>query len=398
MGLLPGRFTPRVQEALTRLGSKLPYREAAAEVEAFWGVQVSAATVQRQTGLHGATAVALEADQVAQLQAGAAPPMAGPERLALSVDGALVQLTTGEWREVKMLSLGRFDPQWHAGRRQVETRLSEVSYFARLAPAAAFEEQSLAEWHRRGGSQARRVVALADGALWIQSLIDYHRPDAIRVLDFAHAAGYLGAVARAVYGEGTPAAQAWFQAARRRLLYKPPQQTLRQLAFLRQQQADDSAAAETIEVAFHYLNRRQTMIDYPHFRRCGYPVGSGSVESAHKVVMQRRMKQAGMRWRAENVNPMLALRLLSCNGRWSDGWAAIAAECRRQRRQRRLARALLPLPPSALPLTLSSVAVGPAPAAPNPPERTGPWKPAPDHPWRLSLWPAPRSRSSCAPN
>jgi hypothetical protein len=41
------------------------------------------------------------------------------------------------------------------------------------------------------------------------------------------------------------------------------------------------------------------MIRYASFRAQGSPIGSGSVESANKLVVQSRMKQAGMRLRAE---------------------------------------------------------------------------------------------------
>jgi hypothetical protein len=54
---------------------------------------------------------------------------------------------------------------------------------------------------------------------------------------------------------------------------------------------------------------REEMIDYPHFRQQGIPIGSGIVESGNNVVMQRRMKLAGMRWAGGNLNPMLALRV-----------------------------------------------------------------------------------------
>ena len=43
-----------------------------------------------------------------------------------------------------------------------------------------------------------------------------------------------------------------------------------------------------------YLQQRLAMMDYPYFQRRGYPIGSGSVESAHKQVVQRRLKGAGI--------------------------------------------------------------------------------------------------------
>ena len=60
------------------------------------------------------------------------------------------------------------------------------------------------------------------------------------------------------------------------------------------------------------------------------------VESGHKVVMQRRMKQAGMRWADENLNPMLALRMALCNKRWAASWQAIRAHCQAVKQARRL--------------------------------------------------------------
>ncbi|GAC1392859.1 MAG: hypothetical protein NVS4B11_33750 [Ktedonobacteraceae bacterium] len=36
--------------------------------------------------------------------------------------------------------------------------------------------------------------------------------------------------------------------------------------------------------------------------------------------MQAWLKGAGMHWKLENVNPMLALRMNLCNERWQEGW------------------------------------------------------------------------------
>ncbi len=84
------------------------------------------------------------------------------------------------------------------------------------------------------------------------------------------------------------------------------------------------------------------MTRYASFRAQGYPIGSGSVESANKVVVQSRMKQAGMRWGPSHVNAMLAMRNLACNDRWTEGWAAIRGMWRQQERATRAQRAVHP--------------------------------------------------------
>lgn len=103
------------------------------------------------------------------------------------------------------------------------------------------------------------------------------------------------------------------------------------------------------------------------------------------------MKQAGMRWADANIDPMLALRNLVCNGRWSPGWKQIVTfhwqqrhqELREQARRQRL---------SVSPITFDSVKVSPTVQKednPSPPPQKSkePYRPAPDHPWRRNIWP-----------
>ena len=69
-----------------------------------------------------------------------------------------------------------------------------------------------------------------------------------------------------------------------------------------------------------YLQNRRELMDYPTYRASGWPIGSGSVESSHKLVVQARLKGPGMHWKPEHINPMLALRLALLNERWSESW------------------------------------------------------------------------------
>src|SRR2546430_1862605 len=68
---------------------------------------------------------------------------------------------------------------------------------------------------------------------------------------------------------------------------------------------------------------------YPTFRSPGWPIGSGSVESATKLVVEVRLKGAGMPWSRASVNPLLALRNALCNERWAEAWQQSAAQIRR---------------------------------------------------------------------
>jgi hypothetical protein len=78
-------------------------------------------------------------------------------------------------------------------------------------------------------------------------------------------------------------------------------------------------------------------MQYPTYQQAGWPIGSGSVESANKLVVEARLKGAGMRWKRQNVNPMLLLRNAVCNGRWKQTWASARAHQQGQRVQQRQA-------------------------------------------------------------
>jgi hypothetical protein len=160
-------------------------------------------------------------------------------------------------------------------------------------------------------------------------------------------------------------------------------------------------AVEPLEKGLYYLRERREMIRYARFRAQGYPIGSGSVESANKLVVQSRMKGAGMRWEPSHVNPLLAMRNLACNDRWTQGWKTIRQTWRNNEMARRAQRAVQPssagelavsLSPTAFPLPEppasreSKLAVltptkQPSDAPPDP----RPVRPAPTHPWRRPL-------------
>ena len=61
-------------------------------------------------------------------------------------------------------------------------------------------------------------------------------------------------------------------------------------------------------------------MQYPLYQAAVWPISSGMVESAHKRVLQARLKGAGMQWADHNVNAMLALRTMIDNVRWEQEW------------------------------------------------------------------------------
>jgi hypothetical protein len=139
-------------------------------------------------------------------------------------------------------------------------------------------------------------------------------------------------------------------------------------------------AASLISDCLRYLGTRLEQIQYASFAAHGYPLGSGSVESANTVLVEARLKGSGMRWARPNVNRVLVLRCLERNGRWGEGWAEIWPAVRHRHRPCRLRQAL-PAPP---PPATRARAAPPDPPRPPRPKTIVNGRPTADHPWRRS--------------
>lgn len=386
--LQPGRLTPRQQEHLTHLAVWMPFERAAQMLEALLGVQVSEPTVRRGTLRAGTlyeTRQTVQSQQPAQAEPAATPC----EQQVISTDGAYVPLVKGEWAEVRTVAIGEVKQKTCTqGQREVHTCL--LSYFSRMTDAETFGDLAEVEMRRRGVSQAKAVCAVTDGADWIQGFIDLHRSDAVRILDFPHAAEHLNLLIEALQHAGVTLPVDAFDRSLHILKHRGPGLLLRWYdrlpASLRE--------LESVQKQMQYFRKRLSLMQYPQYQRDGWPIGSGMVESANKVVVQARLKGAGMHWAPSHVNPMLALRTAVCNQRWEEAWQDSITEQRAQLKSKRqhLATTRFQSQLSSLLLLLLRLhppTPKPTPPAPRPapPAATlpGSCRPSAHHPWKRGL-------------
>lgn len=363
---------------MVRLGSKLTFGEAVKEIWYAHRTTVPEATLRRTTHKHGQAAEEIDKEKTAELERRAPASKAKPDKLLMSTDGAFIHTTTGEWVEVKTVAVGDLT----LGNNKNKPKTTDISYFSRKYDARTFEKYALSELHRRGIDNASLVVSVNDGSSWIQNFIAYHCPEAQRINDFAHSVGYLASAGKAIYGEGETF-EKWFKRTRRTLKDKPPRETIGALNLLKPKAKNDEAIQD-VGVALHYLETRMSLIDYAHFQKQGYPIGSGMVESSHKVVVHKRMKGAGMRWGNDNINGMLALRNLVCNDRWEEGWAEIMSQP--QPRYKRKAVEELKVTEPTEGITFAKIEVEKGEGKTSQEKRSQ--IPDANHPWRNNKWPS----------
>jgi len=188
--------------------------------------------------------------------------------------------------------------------------------------------------NRRGYAYAKQKVFISDGASGIRSMRERCFPDAVFILDWAHAAQHLHACGLAGFGPGSKA-QDWVERQKQRLWEGRIAALLGQLTRLAKQLgppppgAADNDPRRILANNVEYFRTNRPGLDYPTFRAKGWPLGSGIVESAIKVV-GKRVKGTEKHWNLHGAERTLQVvtHLMSDDGSWEAFWQH-APEARR---------------------------------------------------------------------
>lgn len=333
LGLLPGTLAPRQQEHLVHLACFMPFDKVREMMEEMVSVQANQETVRRLTEQIGSW---MEAAQIAEIDADSEPEL--EEKLPLprcvfSADGAMISLVHKQWVETRTVAIG--EPQEKLGTQgEREIHVGKLSYFSRLADASTFINLAEVEIRRRKVREAKEVCAVMDGADWCQLFTERHRPDAVRILDFPHAAEHVTKLLEALEQAGMRFPPHMLDRCLHILKHRGPQP----LMHMADRLLSDLAQQKGIQEHLDYLRKREALMQYPQFRSSSWPIGSGMVESANKNVVEARLKGAGMHWERNHVNPMLALRNAVCNDRWREMWQKALGHHRKLQALQRAAR------------------------------------------------------------
>jgi hypothetical protein len=317
LGLDAGNSTTQVRLWLAELAAHADFVDAATRLSHFTAVTVAAATVER-TAVHIGTALRQAQRQRAQEhQAGRLPvPAVQPQRLYLGLDGAMLPVRE-PWKRDG--SAGELDCHFSECKLGVvyeaipgekgDVGVRQRAYVATLAGVEEFGPLFGALAHEQGQHLAKERVGIGDGAPWIWQALAKQCPGLVEIVDFWHASEHLWAVANAIFGapspEAHPEAKAWVAARQEELKRDQVKAVLRAIAAWK---PHTTALRKLRHTQFRYFRHNAERMRYGSFLKRGYHIGSGVVEAGCRQVICQRLDQAGMHWRAENAEAILALR------------------------------------------------------------------------------------------
>jgi hypothetical protein len=299
-----------------------------------WGIELSEQRIERLTYRFGEAGIKLREEWLKQHQQGQLPvgeTLRG-QRVGLSVDGGRTRLRRakkekrrangrrgyhGDWREPKLFTLYAIDEQ---GQR-INTVALPVINDGTFEDVEGF--MSLLEMYlvKMGIVHASQVLLLADGAIWIWQRIPallkrlgLSDEQIIELIDFYHAAEHLRQFSELAFGK-TPQARQWFETARSTLKHKSFATLLNDMQALAKA-STSKRKQEKLHKQLQYFSEQPHRFAYEQVQSLKLPIGSGSIESLIRQVVNLRLKGPGKFWLPEHAEIVLHGRCQWAAGQW----------------------------------------------------------------------------------
>jgi hypothetical protein len=314
-----GNLSTHAAEKVVMEAATGAFDTAAMKLNHDWGTTLDGKQVQRWSQRIGAHAVQRRQRELQQMEEdNVLPPSKANEHelLVIGLDGGRVQTRLKNedgtrYREDKIATV----TSYICGKNTCDDPPQKLvcSHLATMEPVGMFGRLARLEAERRGIRKARQVIVMGDGAAWIDGVAQRHFPAAVRIVDWYHAVEYLHAGAKAVHPQMESAAKA-LAAEWETMLWEGRFDEL--MSGLREQAArlgsppENVAAGDGREVlrktTGYFQSHRQEM-DYPRYRRQGWPIGSGVTESGVKLY-NKRVKGTEQFWNEPGAEAILQLR------------------------------------------------------------------------------------------
>lgn len=293
-GLKPGEASQGMAKLMALAGISVSFSEASKQLKEYLLVSVSANTIRKETLAAGERQAELEAQMKAKSEGAGLQQHEReltedqvPAQLYCSIDGVQTPLEEG-WREMKLLS-------WYRTARDYaskQLRAIDMRYHGEISPADEFGQLFWASGVEVLADKVTDLIFVCDGAAWIWKLVDQYFPQAVQIADWYHVCQYLFPIADAVFGSQTEANQQWVKQVKD-LLWEGEVDAVMDAC---REYQHHPTAQDAVSAALTYFANNAQRMDYQHFRKAGYLIGSGTIESACKQIVSLRLKRAGARW------------------------------------------------------------------------------------------------------
>lgn len=149
------------------------------------------------------------------------------------------------------------------------------------------------------------IVFIADGTRWIWKWVEQNYPESIQILDYYHSKEHLCKFAK-LYYKDEKKRHKWIDKLSLQMLDEGIDPIIEALGKLPEQKKSIAKKDGLI----NYYKQNKGRMQYHKYLEKGLLIGSGAIESAHKDVLQQRLKLSGQRWTKQGFQQMAQLRVV----------------------------------------------------------------------------------------
>lgn len=305
-----------LQRVMTDFGADHAFGQVPKKLQEHYGIEMPTSTIRNTTLFH--------AQHMHDQQESVIEPLKtiGCTDMVAEIDGCMLPIVTigeaeGDKRKQKTL-------HWKEARLALAHELGSrnLQFAATFGGSVDDAGQSLLNCAIAAGFGTQtRLHSVGDGAAWIAEQVENKfGSQGYYLIDFFHVCEYLAEAAKVC---AVNESEIWTEKQKSLLKNNDYQRVLENLKpSVEGDDIQDSKAP--VRACYRYLSNRIDHLDYKGAIEKGLPIGSGEIESAHRYVIQKRLKLPGAWWEAANAETMLALRTVRANGKWNDYWGILA--------------------------------------------------------------------------
>lgn len=331
LGIKHRALSTKVTRALTDFGSEESFAQATKRFEEHYGWSVKRSKMRREVENIARQAFTYVEERLLMLSktfANLQPPKKrnGWNRILGELDGCQIRTgilstsATEELTPTRQIKKRSRDSDWREVRvgfaRPVESK-QQRTFVALMEQYPEVVQQLHGAAVDQGLSTYTLVYGLADGGNGLKEALEVKFDHFQFILDQPHLKHHLHDTADALELTGKERS-IWLNCLLSLINHG---QVKKVLSHLKKWSGTEE---NTVVNLSKYLERFRNSIHYDKYRSLGLPIGSGEIESAHRYIPQKRLKIPGATWHPDNINPMLALRIIRANDWWHDFWTAIA--------------------------------------------------------------------------
>jgi hypothetical protein len=313
-------YSRPLQRRITDFGADVPFAKISFKLKEHYGIEVSTSSARNVTETH---ACKIRENECLKTEI---PERTGVKRIVVEIDGSMIPIvTTDNIPSSDRLVDRRKTRQvgWKEARLSLARPLGSVETVYEAMFLGGVDDAGDRMAHcsiEAGAGENTKVHCVSDGAPWIAGQAErVFGLQGSYLIDFYHLCEYLGAAAESIAPDHK---KDWLAEQKENLKEGKCSEVMSTIEPHVEPLSIPKEQAP-VRTCYRYMNNRRGQFKYKEALAHGLPIGSGAIESAHRYVIQDRLKLAGAWWTADNAHNMLALRALRANNQWESYWDSL---------------------------------------------------------------------------